>query len=67
MDREIGTGAEIARRLGDSRERERQWASDPRYGFPQCLGRIGRVKVWLWPEGSWCADRRVRGGPSCQD
>lgn len=31
---DLVTGAEIGRRLGVTRERVRQWASDPRYQFP---------------------------------
>lgn len=66
MAGETGSGDEFERRLGVSRERERQGASDPRSGFPQSLGRIGGAKVWLWPEGVWWAERRAVGGPSCR-
>lgn len=50
MTEEIVSGAEIARRLGVSRERVRQWASDPRYHFPAARGRIGPAKAWVWDE-----------------
>jgi hypothetical protein len=66
MDAEIGSGAEIGHRLGVAQERERQRASDPRYGFPQNLGRIGRAKIWLWPEGVRWVERPALGGPSCR-
>lgn len=60
VDEEIVTGAEIGRRLGVSRERVRQWASDPKYGFPVGLGRIGGSKLWTWAEVKrWADNRRV--------
>jgi len=49
-DEELVTGAEIGRRFGRSRERVRQWASDPKFGFPESRGRFGAAKVWNWPE-----------------
>ncbi len=51
---EVVSGAEVGRRLGVSRERVRQWANDPRYGFPislelgrrsQSLAMAGRRRV----------------------
>jgi predicted DNA-binding transcriptional regulator AlpA len=45
---ELVTGAEIARRLGVSRERVRQLAEET--GFPPALGRLGASKVWRWAD-----------------
>lgn len=60
MSDELVTGAEIARRLGVSRERVRQWASDSRYGFPADLGRFGSAKVWRWADvARWNEERRA--------
>lgn len=47
-DTEEVTGAEIARRLGVTRERVRQWAQGKQYGFPPALRRVGSAKVWRW-------------------
>jgi hypothetical protein len=66
MDGKIGSRAEIGRRRGLARERERQAASDPRYGFPQSLGPIGGANIWLRPEGVWWAERRAVWGLSCR-
>ena len=41
MSDELVRGAEIGRRLGVSRERVRQWATDPKFGFPEPAGRLG--------------------------
>ena len=43
---DLVTGAEIARRLGLSRERVRQLAERP--DFPAPLGRLGQANVWGW-------------------
>lgn len=59
---ELVTGAEIGRRLGVSRERVRQWASDARYRFPTALGRIGRAVVWRWSDVAAWARGRDFGG-----
>lgn len=62
VDDELVSGAEIGRRLGVSRERVRQWASDPKYRFPDTLGRVGGAKIWKWPEiQRWAEARRVDG------
>lgn len=45
---ELVTGAEVARRLGLSRERVRQLAQ--RDDFPRPLGRVGNAIVWRWPD-----------------
>jgi len=47
---ELVTGAEIPRRLGVSRERVRQWASNGKFVFPVSLGRFGSAKLWRWDE-----------------
>lgn len=60
MQEEIVTGAEIGRRLGVSRERVRQWASDPKFSFPVSLGRVGGAKIWDWLEVQRWADERGR-------
>ena len=58
---ELVSGAEVARRLGVSRERVRQWAVNPRYGFPLSTGRSGPAKLWRWPEVErWAAEHRRR-------
>jgi hypothetical protein len=58
VEEDLVSGAEVGRRLGVSRERVRQWASNPRYGFPASLGSIGRAKVWRWTEvADWAATR----------
>lgn len=44
---ELVTGAEVARRLGISRERVRQLAANPRR-FPQPRFALGRANVWTW-------------------
>lgn len=60
MDDELVSGAEIGRRLGVSRERVRQWTSNPRYGFPPTLGRVGGAKVWRWaPVAAWAEARQA--------
>lgn len=54
MSEELVTGGEIGRRLGVSRERVRQWATDPKFGFPEPIGRLGASKVWYWePVARW--------------
>ena len=58
---ELVTGAEIARRLGVTRTRVHQWASDPRYGFPPSLGRYGSAKLWRWSDVAAWAERRKVG------
>lgn len=59
MSDELVTGAEIARRLGVSRERVRQWASDAKYGFPETIGRFGSAKLWRWGDvARWTEERR---------
>jgi hypothetical protein len=55
---ELVSGAEIARRLGVSRERVRQWAASPKLGFPAPEGRVGRSVVWEWPPVARWAERR---------
>jgi hypothetical protein len=55
---EVVSGAEVGRRLGVSRERVRQWATDPKYGFPTSLGWVGGAKVWQWLEVVEWAERR---------
>lgn len=45
---DLVTGAEVARRLGVSRERVRQLAEKP--GFPPALGRFGNYIVWRWAD-----------------
>ena len=61
---ELVTGAEIARRLGVTRTRVHQWASDPRHGFPASLGRFGSAKLWRWSEVAAWAERRKVGAPA---
>lgn len=61
MNPELVSGAEIGRRLRVSRERVRQWASDPKYGFPRSLGRVGGAKVWRWREVARRAEERQMG------
>lgn len=57
---ELVTGAEIARRLGVSRERVRQWASNERQGFPVSLGRFGSAKLWYWRDvEDWYRQRQA--------
>jgi hypothetical protein len=61
---ELVSGAEVARRLGVSRERVRQWAANPRYSFPPSTGRSGPAKLWRWPEVErWAAEHRRRPAP----
>ena len=61
---ELVTGAEIARRLGVTRERVRQWASSEQYGFPAAIQRLGSAKVWRWGDVLAWAARHGRGpGP----
>ncbi len=55
---EVVSGAEVGRRLGVSRERVRQWATDPKYGFPISLGWVGGAKVWQWLDVAGWAERR---------
>ncbi|BAS27718.1 hypothetical protein [Limnochorda pilosa] len=43
-----------------SRERVRQWASDPRYEFPESHRRYGSAKLWYWYEVA-CWDEEKRG------
>jgi prophage regulatory protein len=43
---DLVTGAEIARRLGISRERVRQLAQRP--DFPAPIGRLGQANIWGW-------------------
>ena len=58
---DLVSGGEIGRRLGVSRERVRQWAADPKYGFPEALGRIGASKVWRWDDVlAWSRQRQAR-------
>lgn len=60
MSDELVTGAEIARRLGVSRERVRQWASDEKYAFPASLGRFGSAKIWYWHDiDTWHRQRQA--------
>lgn len=66
MDGEDGNEAQIGRRLGISRKRERQRASDLRYEFPRSFARIGGAMVLLWPEDVWRTERRAVGSPTCQ-
>ena len=57
---DLASGGEIGRRLGVSRERVRQWAADPKYGFPDALGRIGASKVWRWSDvQAWSHKRQA--------
>src|SRR5436309_3971175 len=50
VETDLVSGAEIGRRLGVSRERVRQWASDPKHDFPESLGRVGGAKLWRWSD-----------------
>lgn len=52
------SGAEIARRLGLSRERVRQLAR--REDFPDPIGRVGVAIVWRWPDVEAWAERTGR-------
>jgi hypothetical protein len=62
VDDELVSGAEIGRRLGVSRERVRQWASNPKYRFPDSLARVGGSKIWKWPDiQRWAEARRLDG------
>jgi predicted DNA-binding transcriptional regulator AlpA len=45
---DLVSGAEIARRIGVSRERVRQLAE--REEFPPALGRVGSAKIWRWSD-----------------
>ena len=65
MEDDLVSGAEIGRRLGVSRERVRQWASDPKYGFPPSLARVGGAKVWWWATvAEWVESRESRNSKS---
>ena len=55
---ELVTGAEVARRLGSSRERVRQLAE--RDDFPRPIGRVGVAIVWRWPDVKAWASRSGR-------
>jgi len=60
---ELVSGAEIARRLGVSRERVRQWAANPNLRFPASVGRVGQSVVWEWPPvAAWSERRRAAAG-----
>jgi hypothetical protein len=64
VEQDFVSGAEIGRRLGVSRERVRQWASNPKYGFPPTLGRIGGAKIWRWEAVARWAEARGSRNPS---
>jgi predicted DNA-binding transcriptional regulator AlpA len=58
---EIVSAAEIARRLGLSRERVRQLAADPQR-FPRAVGNVRGSKVWRWGDiADWIAASGRRG------
>lgn len=63
-EQELVTGAEIARRLGVSRERVRQWASNEKQGFPASLGRFGSAKLWYWRDVEQWDRRRQTAEPT---
>lgn len=51
---QLVSGADVARRLGVSRERVRQLAE--RDDFPEPLGKIGPAIVWRWADvEQWAA------------
>jgi hypothetical protein len=56
-----GRGGERSRNrptLNVSRERVRQWAANPKLGFPAPVARVGRSVVWEWPPVARWAERR---------
>ena len=58
---ELVSGAEVARRLGVSRQRVTQWAASPRSGFPAPHGRIGYSNIYVWAEvQAWNAKRTAK-------
>ncbi len=62
---EVLSAAEVARRLGVSRERVRQLAEEPGR-FPTAVGKTGKSRAWRWGDvADWVAagGRRPPGRP----
>lgn len=58
---EVVSGAEIARRLGVSRERVRQLAEEPGR-FPAPIGMTGKSRAWRWGDiADWTSGGGRRG------
>jgi len=55
---ELVSGAEIGRRLNVSREGVRQWAANPKFGFPAPVAKGGHSILWEWPPVARWAERR---------
>lgn len=54
---DLVTQADIARRVGTSRQRVNQLAD--RDDFPAAVGRVGNYRVWRWTDvQQWYAEKR---------